>query len=116
MSSDDLTKAVSTDDKLDSLITLVQQVATDVKTLNGRVDSLEQKVDSRLHDTRPIWEGVQARLTTIESEIGSLRTEVQAGFKKLDRRLDVLNGEIIDLKDEHRELESRVDKLEEKAS
>jgi outer membrane murein-binding lipoprotein Lpp len=114
MSSDDLTKKVPTEDKLDSLLALVQEIATDVKTLNGRVDALDQKVDARLHDTRPLWEGVEARLENVESEIGSLRNETQAGFRGLDRQMDTLSGNITRLQANQRDLEDRVDKLQEK--
>lgn len=38
-------------------------------SLDARLTSLEEKVDARLRETQPIWEGVQARLTGIESEL-----------------------------------------------
>jgi hypothetical protein len=90
MSSDNLTKPTPTEDKLDSLISLVQQVAADVKSLNTRVDSLEQKVDARMHETRPIWEGVLMRLETLEIEMDKVRSishDTRADVRELRREL-----------------------------
>ena len=109
MSSDDLTRQASTEDKIDSLIALAQQIAADVKILNGRVDSLEQKADARLQDTRPIWEAVQSQIT-------GMRDEMNEGFHNIERRLDVVSADINKIRADLRFLENRMDKLEEKAS
>jgi hypothetical protein len=37
--------------------------------LEGRLTSLEEKVDARLYDTRPIWEAVLTRLDRIEAKL-----------------------------------------------
>jgi chromosome condensin MukBEF ATPase and DNA-binding subunit MukB len=50
--------------------------------LEDRITSLEDKVDARLRETRPIWEGVQARLTGIESELNNLNRQIRS----FDRR------------------------------
>ncbi len=123
MSSDDLTKQTPTADRLDELISLVHRIISDITelktrltTLEQKVDesvvrlnALEQKVDERLHDTRPIWEAVQSQIT-------ELRNEMASSFRKFDRKFDVLQADFIDIKYKQRELESRLDKLEEKAS
>ncbi len=41
------------------------QLLAMVQQINVRLTALEEKVDARLHDTRPIWEGVHARLKEI---------------------------------------------------
>lgn len=74
---------------------------TRIGTLEQRLGALEQKVDERLHDTRPIREAVQTQIT-----------ELLSYFKKFD----MLQEDFIEMKFKQRELESRVGKLEEKAS
>ena len=115
MSSDDLTKETPTGDRLDELISLVHRIGNDVNELKTRIGTLEQrlgafeqKVDERLHDTRPIWEAVQNQIT-------ELRNEMVSSFRKFDRKFDVLQEDFIEMKFKQRELESRVGKLEEKA-
>ena len=71
-----------------------------------RINQLGEQLNKRIDEA----------VAELRTEITELRTETQAGFRKLDRRLDVLTGEIIDIKDNQRKLESRVDKLEEKVS
>jgi predicted nucleic acid-binding Zn-ribbon protein len=48
-------------------------VRQELSQLNSRLTSLEEKVDERLRETRPIREGVLQRLTMIEAE---LRTSI----------------------------------------
>lgn len=67
-------------------------------SFDARLASLEEKVEERLHDTRPVWEGVQARLAGIETEMKSLsryfRT-LTADFFGLRVRVDKLEGESV---------------------
>ena len=46
-------------------------------SLGNRLVSLEDKVDARLRETRPIWEGVQKRLTEIESALSELNRQLK---------------------------------------
>lgn len=123
MSDDDTTKELPIGDRLDSLISLVQQIAVDVRSsserlerlesrqerLDERLERLETKVDERLHDTRSMWEALQTHIT-------ELRTDMEKGFRRLDHKVELYHKTLIELYADHRDLEERVDKLEEKAS
>ena len=90
MSDDDTTKQTPTEDKLDSLISLVRQLVSDVQNLQSQVNALEQKVDARLHETRPIWEGVLARLEDIEINMDKVRSishDTRGELRELRREL-----------------------------
>jgi chromosome segregation ATPase len=50
-----------------------------VLSIDVRLISLEDKVDARLRETRPIWEGVQQRLTEIEKSV----TTISRHFKTM---------------------------------
>lgn len=100
--SDEPTVNLDENGRLDQLLTLVQGIDTRLKTL-------EQKVDERLYDTRPLWEGVQAQLT-------ELRAEVEKGLRQINRQLDVLAGSVVRLDANQRDLEARINEVESKAS
>ena len=70
-------------------------------TLDVRINALEEKVDTRLRETRPIWEAVQARLEGIEKEV-----------KALGRGVMLLHEDNMRIRVDQRELRERVDKLE----
>ena len=74
---------------------------TRLSDMDARLISLEEKVDTRLHDTRPIWEAVLARLDKIEDEIKSIR-----------RQMRVLHDDIIRTRSDQEDLYERVTKLE----
>jgi chromosome segregation ATPase len=91
-------------------------------SLDGRLTALEEKVDSRLRETRPIWEAVQTRLESVENRLGgveerlgSLETEVRMVRRTMKfLHEDVLRtrGEQAELDDDFRKLGERVEKLE----
>jgi chromosome segregation ATPase len=100
--SDDTTEKLKDNRRLDQLLTLVQGI-------DERLKVLEQKVDERLYDTRPLWEGVQTQLT-------ELRAEVEKGFRQMNRQLDVLAGSVVRLDANQRDLEARINDVESKVS
>jgi len=65
----------SLENKVDGLGLRLSSLEDKVVVLDGRLTTLEDKVDSRLRETRPIWEGVLARLTAIESELATLNRQ-----------------------------------------
>jgi uncharacterized protein YdcH (DUF465 family) len=70
-------------------------------TLDVRITTLEEKVDSRLRETRPIWEAMQADLTKVKDDVKEIKYTLKAMHKE---SLRVLTGQ--------EELDERVEKLE----
>ncbi len=70
-------------------------------SLEGRLTSLEEKVDARLHDTRPMWEAVQERLTGIEKEMNSVGRHLKSFAGELGLlsiRVEHLENDLEELK------------------
>ena len=90
--SEDLTKRLSPSDKeeiltaISNLDTRISNLDTRINNLDARLGSLEQKVDERLHDTRPMWHKFEADMT-----------QVQAGLERLEKGQGELSGHILDL-------------------
>ena len=83
--------------QLDSRMTSLEDRIT---SLEGRMTSLEEKVDARLHDTRPMWEAVQERLTGVEKELGSANRHFRsfaAEFVFVRNRVEHLENDVEDL-------------------
>lgn len=62
--------------------------------LDGRLTSLEDKVDARLRETRPIWEGVLSEM------------------KSLNRQVRVLHDDVLRVRVDQEDLRERLSKLE----
>jgi len=77
----------------------------ELTTVNSRMSALEEKVDTRLRETRPIWEGVLARLTAIESELPRLGG-IESELARMNRQFRSFVADIFQLR-------ARVEKLEE---
>ena len=71
-----------------------------LNSFDARLASLEDKVESRLHDTRPVWEAVLARLDKVEGEIKTIR-----------RTLRAFHQDILRVREEHEEMRDDVDGL-----
>jgi peptidoglycan hydrolase CwlO-like protein len=78
LSSDDLAERTPTEDKLDSLISLVQQIAAGVKSLNNRVDSLDQKVGSLEQKV----DLLDQKVKSLDQKVDSLEQKLMRGFMK----------------------------------
>ncbi|MGI9106758.1 MAG: hypothetical protein ACR2G4_10975 [Pyrinomonadaceae bacterium] len=73
------TRMTSFEDRMTSLEDRMTSLEDRVLSIDSRLASLEDKVDARLRETRPIWEGVQQRLTEIEKSL----TTISRHFKTM---------------------------------
>jgi hypothetical protein len=63
-----------------------QQLPYDaLKVILARLDGLEEKVDRRLQETRPIWESVQAELKELRIDYKDFRRLFHSTFASLVR-------------------------------
>jgi hypothetical protein len=74
-------------------------------SMDGRLTAVEEKVDRRLQETRPIWERVLA-------ELAELRRELGQGLRRVERHVDILNHDLLEVRGDLRHLDERVTKLE----
>ena len=101
--SENLTEELpaSDSDKLTSILTTVQ-------TLETRLAGLEQKVEERLHDTRPIWQKVVTDLGELRAEVRDIRTSQRDAV----RRMSVFHDTLIAMQADYRDIYDRVRGLE----
>jgi uncharacterized coiled-coil DUF342 family protein len=105
--------------RLDQLFVIVQ-------SMRSELAELKQTVDTRLYDTRPIWEKVQADITVLQEgqkslsdnqkrfdeRLEALRDEMRTGFRNLKRQFGVLHETFIEARADYKDLDKRVYKLE----
>jgi len=136
--SEDLTKDLpsSAGEKLAQILSTVQRLDSTVERLDSRLGSLEQKVEGRLYDTRPIWEKVntdiaelqagqhrftegQQRLTEgqqrLEEGLEFFRGEsrdVRTLLRDIFRRLSIFNDTLVTMQADYRDIYDRVREIE----
>ena len=115
--SEDLTKKLPKTDseKISLILTTVQHLET-------RVDNLEQKVEERLYDPRPIWQKVvtdigqlQEGQNRLERDVREMKVEVHeinVSIRDIYYKMDVLNGTMLNVQANHRDVDRRVRELE----
>jgi|KBSSwiStaDraftv2_1062776.scaffolds.fasta_scaffold71458_1 uncharacterized phage infection (PIP) family protein YhgE len=77
-------------------------VASILLNIDSRLQRLEQKVDERLYDARPIWQKVVADIA-----------QLQGGQRELQEGVRELKEDVRELQDGHRELQQGVRQLHE---
>ncbi len=104
------------------------RVLARLDTLDARLTALEDKVERRLQDTRPIWEQVltrldgiesrldslESRMTALEGEMRTLREEVRSGLHQFEPQVEVLTKDVRDVRAKQLDLDRRMDRLESK--
>ena len=75
------------------------------------------------HDTKPTIETVlerinelgtrlETRIGTLENAVTELREEVRKGFHDLERRFEVMSGDMLKIRGDMRYVHDRMDKIE----
>jgi predicted nuclease with TOPRIM domain len=71
-------RLTSIEGRMTSLEDRITSVEDRVLSVDTRLTSLEDKVNARLRETQPIWEGVLQRLTGVESELNNLNRQFRS--------------------------------------
>ena len=115
--SEDLTKKLPGNDseKIALILTLVRSIESRIDRLEHRLEdfdrglgSLENKVDERLYDTRPIWEKVVADIGVLQEG----QTRLESNVREISFKLDVLNDTMLNVQAKHKDVDTRVRQLE----
>jgi uncharacterized protein (DUF3084 family) len=76
--------------------------------MNSRLTTLEDRVDARLRETRPIWEAVLSELETLKAQMQSLQHQM----KKLDEKFNNVIRDLYDVRGEVGLQEKRLAEIE----
>ena len=87
-----------------------------LETILEKLSEFRQSFESFRQSVEARFDKLESNVAKLEGDIANLQTEMQTGFRKLDRKIELHAKNFADLYADERELESRVDKLEEKAS
>ena len=129
MGTDDTTRKLS-DDQFNQIIARFDGMISRLDGLEQRLASLENKVDNRLMYTQPLREMLTEKLHGLESKVDGLESKVDGLVSKVDGleskmdsmredlidRIDVLNGNVLELNAKYKRFQHRLSDLEQKAS
>ena len=85
-------------DILKLILARLDSIDSNIHSLDTRQTAVEEKVDRRLQETRPIWESVQAELKELKNDYKDFRRLFRYTFSNLSRIQE--------------DIEERVEKLE----
>jgi chromosome segregation ATPase len=99
-----------------------EQVLSAIAQLNSRLESMDarfDRIDARLDSTDSRFDRIDARLDSmdarfdrIDTRFDKLETDMDDGFRSVARKMDVLNGYLLEMRAEQRYLDRRLEKIE----
>ena len=93
--SGDLTKKLPRTDseKLNEILASIQKVETRLNGIDSRLENVEQTLEQRLHDTRPIWHKVVADIGQLQTG----QTRLEEGQQNLCEKMRELASTVRDV-------------------
>ena len=86
-----------------------EKVLAQLESVNGRLASLEgrlgslEKREERDYDTKPIWNRVLTEISELRTEV----LELSKHMRSFDRKREIINKELLQVKSDQRDLEMR---------
>jgi chromosome segregation ATPase len=114
MTKDPTKSLAESDDKLTLILAELRTMNARMENFEKRQGQLEDKVDARLRETRPIWEQVLSRLDRIEQRLEHVEQRlerIEQRQESMDRRVRWVYDEVKELKMRLRPLASDMVKL-----
>ena len=122
--NEDLTRKMpnASDGKLDEVFQIIQAIRAELSDLRGIVET-------RIYDTRPIWEKVQADIAQLQAGQARLQAgqdglqagqdslrgdvrEIRTHLRDMDRRLSIFNDTLVGIQADYRDIYDRVREIE----
>ena len=112
------------------ILSRLDSIDSHLNDVEGRLSALEDKVERRLHDTRPIWEQVLVRLDAVEGRLVSFEgrldgfekrldgfeEELRSSLRRFEFKVGMLAEDVFEVRAAQRDLDKRMNKLESKAT
>ncbi|MDQ3012814.1 MAG: hypothetical protein M3X11_19165 [Acidobacteriota bacterium] len=103
--NEESTKDLTIDEKLDMILSELAFLKAD---FGARLVKVEAFVEDRSRDTRPILDKIYKEVADLRIEV----KEVKDRVVRIDRKFDVLNSDVVELRSADREFEQRLTVIE----
>ena len=87
-------------------------ILTTVQGFEDRIQTLEQQVEGKRYDTRPIWEKLVSDIAQLQESLGIETREIKGSLRNLSRGQTVLNDAIHKVHVDLLEIDERLQALE----
>ena len=108
-------------DRTTEILNYLSAISREVGALRAEMKSRFEEVNGRFEEVNGHFEEVNGRFEKVDGRFDRLEAEMRAGFeavrtdiRRLGRKIDVMNQDLIDLRGDQRDLEQRMDALERK--
>jgi len=107
--SEEKTKDLTTNEKLDLILAELTFMKSD---FGARLARLEAFAEDKSRDTRPMLDRIHKEVADTRAEMVEVRSELM----RLNRKWEVLNDDVMEVRVFNRDLNRRLDKIESQAA
>lgn len=107
--SEEKTKDLTTNEKLDLILAELTFMKSD---FSARLAKLEAFAEDKSRDTRPMLDRIHKEVADTRAEMVEVRSELM----RLNRKWEVLNDDVMEVRVFNRDLNRRLDKIESQAA
>jgi chromosome segregation ATPase len=84
------------------------EILLELRAIKQRLTAVEEKIDQRQLETKPIWERALAEISETRNEVQKLASD----FREVKRNVRGLNDSLLNMVGELREMDERLARLE----
>lgn len=95
-----------------------EEIRVQLAAMNSRLDRIEARLDgveSRLDRIEARLDTMDARFEAVDARFNKQDTDSENGFGRVERKIDVLNHNILELRADQRYVDSRLERIETQA-
>ena len=92
-----------------------EQVLAAIAEINSRLASMDARfdaMDGRFDAMDARFEAIDARFDRVDSRFDKLETDMDDGFRRVARKMEVLNDSFLEMQADQRYLDRRLEKIE----
>jgi len=93
--------------RMDSLESRMDSLEFRMQSVESQLAALDEKVDRRLMETRPIWQQVLARLDSVDSRLD----RVEEDFENIGLKFRSFQNDLLRMQTQNERLADRIEKL-----
>jgi len=92
----------------EQVLAAIAEINSRLASMDGRFDAMDGRFDAM--DAR--FEAIDARFDRVDSRFDKLETDMDDGFRRVARKMEVLNDSFLEMQADQRYLDRRLEKIE----
>jgi uncharacterized protein Yka (UPF0111/DUF47 family) len=95
---------------------MLETVLERINVLAQQFQTFQENTNTQLTEMREIVVRLEEKQDKFQAELETVKNDLRTGFKKIERKVTILNDNVLTVQADNRDLENRIENLESKTS